>query len=204
MSDISPQLVRELRDKTNAGMMDCKRALTEAGGDLAKAEDLLRAKGIAWTMVRPTFYMQNFLGCATTIKNEGKFYFPFGEKGATVLIDSRDAGAFMAEVLATDGHENCSYDITCDDLLNFRQVAAIFSEVLGRPVAYVPQDPAAYKARLSQVIKSQWHSDAICDIFAEIAAGYVAQTTDTFARIMKREPVSLRQFIQDHRAVYGN
>ena len=33
MSDISPQLVRELREKTNAGMMDCKRALTEAGID---------------------------------------------------------------------------------------------------------------------------------------------------------------------------
>ncbi len=47
MSDISPSLVRELREKTNAGMMDCKRALTEAGGDMAKAEDILRAKGIA-------------------------------------------------------------------------------------------------------------------------------------------------------------
>ena len=47
MSAISSQLVRELREKTNAGMMDCKRALTEAGGDLAKAEDILRAKGIA-------------------------------------------------------------------------------------------------------------------------------------------------------------
>jgi elongation factor Ts len=47
MSDISPALVRELREKTNAGMMDCKRALAEAGGDMAKAEDLLRAKGIA-------------------------------------------------------------------------------------------------------------------------------------------------------------
>ncbi len=47
MSQIAPQLVRELREKTNAGMMDCKRALTEASGDLAKAEDILRAKGIA-------------------------------------------------------------------------------------------------------------------------------------------------------------
>lgn len=47
MSHISPKLVRELREKTNAGMMDCKRALTESGGDMAKAEDLLRAKGIA-------------------------------------------------------------------------------------------------------------------------------------------------------------
>jgi elongation factor Ts len=47
MSDISPQLVRDLREKTNAGMMDCKRALTEAGGDIKKAEEILRAKGIA-------------------------------------------------------------------------------------------------------------------------------------------------------------
>lgn len=45
--DINPQLVKELRDKTNAGMMDCKRALTEAGGDLQKAEAVLRTKGIA-------------------------------------------------------------------------------------------------------------------------------------------------------------
>lgn len=46
MSDINPQLVKTLRDKTNAGMMDCKRALAETGGDLEKAEDLLRKKGI--------------------------------------------------------------------------------------------------------------------------------------------------------------
>ena len=47
MSEISATLVKELRDKTNAGMMDCKRALAEAGGDLEKAGDLLRKKGIA-------------------------------------------------------------------------------------------------------------------------------------------------------------
>jgi elongation factor Ts len=45
--EINPQTVKELRDKTNAGMMDCKRALTEAGGDVEKAETILRQKGIA-------------------------------------------------------------------------------------------------------------------------------------------------------------
>src|SRR6058998_2821356 len=44
---IDPKIVKELRDRTNAGMMDCKRALTEANGDLAKAEVILRTKGIA-------------------------------------------------------------------------------------------------------------------------------------------------------------
>jgi elongation factor Ts len=47
MADINPTVVKALREKTNAGMMDCKRALTEAGGDIEKAEALLRQKGIA-------------------------------------------------------------------------------------------------------------------------------------------------------------
>lgn len=46
-TDIAPQLVKQLREKTNAGMMDCKRALAEAGGDFGKAETILRTKGIA-------------------------------------------------------------------------------------------------------------------------------------------------------------
>jgi elongation factor Ts len=46
-TDIDPQLVKQLREKTNAGFMDCKRALAEADGDLAKAETILRTKGIA-------------------------------------------------------------------------------------------------------------------------------------------------------------
>lgn len=44
---ITSQMVKELRDKTNAGMMDCKKALTETAGDMEKAIDLLRQKGLA-------------------------------------------------------------------------------------------------------------------------------------------------------------
>ena len=44
---ISAKLVKELRDKTGAGMMDCKKALTATDGDLDKAADWLREKGIA-------------------------------------------------------------------------------------------------------------------------------------------------------------
>lgn len=44
---IDPNLVKKLREKTNAGMMDCKRALQEASGDFEKAEAILRTKGIA-------------------------------------------------------------------------------------------------------------------------------------------------------------
>jgi elongation factor Ts len=47
MADISAKLVKDLRDKTGAGMMDCKKALAETNGDTEKAIEWLRQKGIA-------------------------------------------------------------------------------------------------------------------------------------------------------------
>lgn len=47
MADISPALVKELREKTGAGMMDCKKALIESKGDLEAAVDWLRKKGLS-------------------------------------------------------------------------------------------------------------------------------------------------------------
>ncbi|MDB6071394.1 MAG: tsf: translation elongation factor ts [Verrucomicrobiales bacterium] len=47
MAEITASTVNELRRKTNAGMMDCKKALTEAAGDMEAAIDILRKKGIA-------------------------------------------------------------------------------------------------------------------------------------------------------------
>jgi elongation factor Ts len=54
VSEVSAGQVRELRDKTGAGMMDCKRALTESGGDLEKAVVYLREKGLAAAAKRAT------------------------------------------------------------------------------------------------------------------------------------------------------
>jgi elongation factor Ts len=47
MAEITAQMVKQLRDKTGAGMMDCKKALAEANGDVGEAEVVLRKKGIA-------------------------------------------------------------------------------------------------------------------------------------------------------------
>ena len=47
MAEITAAAVKELREKTGAGMMDCKKALTETGGDMEKAIDWLRKKGLS-------------------------------------------------------------------------------------------------------------------------------------------------------------
>ena len=45
--DVSVEAIKELRERTSAGIMDCKRALQESKGDLARAEEILREQGIA-------------------------------------------------------------------------------------------------------------------------------------------------------------
>jgi len=52
MTTISAELVKNLREKTGAGMMECKKALTESNGDFEKAVDLLRQKGLASALKR--------------------------------------------------------------------------------------------------------------------------------------------------------
>ena len=47
MANVTAQMVKELRERTGAGMMDCKAALSETAGDLEQAVDLLRKKGLA-------------------------------------------------------------------------------------------------------------------------------------------------------------
>src|SRR5512135_473294 len=47
MTTISAEMVKQLREKTGVGMMECKKALTESNGDFEKAIDLLRQKGLA-------------------------------------------------------------------------------------------------------------------------------------------------------------
>ncbi len=47
MSQVTPKMIKELRERTAAGMSDCKKALVETGGDMDKAIDFLRTKGLA-------------------------------------------------------------------------------------------------------------------------------------------------------------
>lgn len=53
MAEITAKLVKDLRDKTSAGMMDCKKALSETDGDMTKAAEWLRQKGIATAEKKP-------------------------------------------------------------------------------------------------------------------------------------------------------
>jgi elongation factor Ts len=79
MADISAEMVRKLREETGAGMMDCKAALVEAGGDLEKARDVLRKRGMASAAKKA--------GRATSEGLVGTYIHPGAKIGVLVEVD---------------------------------------------------------------------------------------------------------------------
>lgn len=96
MAEITASLVKELREKTGAGMMDCKKALNETSGDLEKAVDFLRTKGLADAAKK-----------STRIAAEGL---------VTACVDKDAKNGAMVEV-------NCETDFVAktDDFIKFTQ-----------------------------------------------------------------------------------
>jgi elongation factor Ts len=95
---ITAALVKELRDKTNAGMMDCKKALKETGGDMDAAADYLRKKGIASAAKKE--------GRATGQGIVGSYIHMGGKVG--VLVEVACETDFVAR---TDDFQNFVHDI---------------------------------------------------------------------------------------------
>ena len=62
---------------------------------------------------------------------------------------------------------------------------------MARPVAYVAQSPEVFREVLGQLIKSAWQLDAVCELFAEIAAGSLEEQTLTTADLLSRPVVDL-------------
>ncbi|MDY6065108.1 MAG: translation elongation factor Ts [Finegoldia sp.] len=83
MAEITAKMVKELREKTGAGMMDCKKALSEADGDVDKAVDLLREKGLAGAQKKSgriasegiveSYIHSGRIGCIVEINSETDF-----------------------------------------------------------------------------------------------------------------------------------
>ena len=166
-----------------------------------ESEEYIKQSGLAWTMIKPNFYMQNLLASAGTIKEQGKIFLPMGD-GKTGMIDTTDVGKVLAKVLSEDGHESMNHEITGPEILSFYEVAEIFSQVLGKQVDYVDVPMDAYKETLGQFLTNQWHLDAVIDLFKGIAEGGIEDKTYTFNELMGETPKSLSQFLAENSFIF--
>lgn len=164
-------------------------------------ETHIRESGLAWTMIRPTFFMQMFEGMAARIKDTGKIVMPAGT-GTVSTTDLRDVGEVVVNVLTKPGHENMSYDLTGPELLTFSEIADQFSTVLGRTIEYVDQPIDEFRAVLKKVGFSDWRVDAVSKELEAIGAGSIDHTTETIGKLLGRPANSIMQFIRDRETLF--
>jgi elongation factor Ts len=133
-SNISAKLVKELREKTGAGMMDCKKALEDAGGDLEEATKALRTKGLADAAKR-----------AGRAANEGLVdsYIHAGGK-VGVLVEINCETDFVAR---TDEFKAFVHDIA----LHIAALKPRFVSVADVPEEYVASEKAIYEAQAQDI-----------------------------------------------------
>ncbi len=139
--EISATLVKELRERTGAPMMNCKSALTEAGGDLAAAEVLLRKKGIASAAKKSTR--------STTEGSVGAYIHAGGKIG--VLLEIACESDFVARteefqqlvhdvamhVAAADPRFLCREQVTPAILEQEKDIYRAQVKAMGKPEAVV-------------------------------------------------------------------
>jgi NAD(P)H dehydrogenase (quinone) len=158
----------------------------------------LRESGLAWTALRHAFYAEYQVPAGAQALATGQLIHNNGD-GKTAYVSREDCAAAAAAVLTTEGHEGRAYDITGPESLSQGDVAALLSEVSGRPVEAVAVDDEAFV----QGLTAAGVPDPVAREFASygraVREGYLGEASGAVENLTGRPPRSLREVFEAHR-----
>jgi uncharacterized protein YbjT (DUF2867 family) len=153
-----------------------------------RAEDEVRSAGAEWTIVRASWFAQNF---------SEHFLFqsvldrvialPAGDV-AEPFVDVDDIADVAVAALTTDGHDGRVYEVTGPRLLTFADAAAELSQALGRDVQYVPVTPEEYAAGAAAQGVPPEEVGQLTELFTRVLDGRNARVEDGVQRALGRPP----------------
>ncbi|HEX6939584.1 MAG TPA: SDR family oxidoreductase [Longimicrobiales bacterium] len=163
-------------------------------------EQALRGTSMAWTILRPHAFMQNWLGdVAASVRAEGVIRAPIGD-GRVPFIDTRDIAEVAARILLDPApHAGRKYTLTGGEAVGYDDVAAAISDAIGRPVVYRPISMDEARSRMEARGVPGFLVDAQLAIAAyQKAGGPTAQVSGDVERILGRPPRTIRDFARDY------
>lgn len=162
----------------------------------------LVASGLPFTIMKPTFFMQNIMMAAQTVAEGGAIYMPLKD-GKIGMIDVRDIAEATHSVLTTEGHHGRSYILTGPESISFHDVARAFSETLGKEVSYVDVPLEAAKESMVGMGFPEWIVDGYLELFEGFAENWADRTTGTVEELTGHPARSIKQFSSNFAAVFG-
>ncbi len=167
-------------------------------------EEHLKKTGLQWCILSPGLFMQNIMGQAASIKNDGKIVQPWPTDLPVALIDVRDTGALGARVLREPGkHAGKLYTFTGVST-TFAEFAKTIGEVIGKPITYVEVTLEQAEAAMKSRNMPDW---LVAHLVAIARAGHKGafsqENTQPIRDIVGRAPITTRQFAQDFKGAFS-
>ncbi|SER44229.1 SDR family oxidoreductase [Natrinema salaciae] len=161
-------------------------------------EKRIMATDLEYTLLRASFFMQNLLEVhRPDLVEHDELFVPAGS-GKTSFVDARDVGEAAAVVLTESGHVDRAYDLTGPEALDYGEVAAIFSDVLGRSITYPEPSLVAFANRMRRRGEAVGFIALMCGIYTTARLGLAARVTDDSQRLLGRRPRKMRTFVEDY------
>jgi uncharacterized protein YbjT (DUF2867 family) len=164
-----------------------------------QVERALEASGLPFVILRPNWFADNFHTYWKAGIDHGTIAVPAGD-GKTSFIDARDIAASAAAALTSDRFDGQAFNLTGPAALSYAEAAAILSKALGRPIAYLPVDDAAFIAMLTGAGVSAAYAGFLASIFQPVREGWASGVTDAVETLTGRPPRSVEAYVRDNAA----
>jgi uncharacterized protein YbjT (DUF2867 family) len=165
-------------------------------------ERALERSGMAYNIIRPNWFMQNFNTYWIHGINEfGKILLPTGE-GRGSFIDARDIAATAASLLTSSKFDNQAFDLTGPRALDHNEVAQILSRVSGRKIVYQDITPAQMKDNLIAAGLPIPYGEFMLTILEFFKLGYSERVTSSVQDITGVTPRRLEAYAEDFKAAW--
>jgi uncharacterized protein YbjT (DUF2867 family) len=167
-----------------------------------EVEEALRASGLPFTFLKPTFYLQNMMMAIQSVIAQGAIYLPM-KLGRMAMTDVRDIVDVAARVLIEDGHQGKTYTLTTPETFTIAEFAAALGKELRRPLQYVDVPPAAARESMVGMGMDGWIVDGYLELFEGFSTGWGDKTSGDVQRVLGRPARGLRDFVRDYKGAFA-
>ncbi len=201
MAEITAKLIQELREKTSAGMMDCKKALTENNGDVQAAADWLRQKGIVKAASKAgrvaasglvTVVKCDDMGCVVELNAETDFVAKnekFQKLVADVAAKALEFGGDFDSTLNAVKDDIAATIATIGENMNLRRIAKVTGDHI---YTYVHNALVPGMGQIGVIVAINGGDDKVDEIGSKIAM-HIAANKPEFMTIADVDPVAVER-----------
>jgi uncharacterized protein YbjT (DUF2867 family) len=177
------------------------RATTRFGGQHQISESHLRATGDGWTIVRPTFFMENLLGLGAAIA-AGTYPAPTGAARMSQIAVDDIAAVLLAIVTSPERHRGATYTLTGPAASTGDEIAAALAAARGHDVRHVDVLEDAFREDLARAGLDPWTLGGLLEAYRRVRSGEASNLTDDVTRLTGRAPMDLATWARAHATAF--